>query len=427
MTNLRKPKIVEKDGNKDQKESIVALGIAALIVGIGVFLTVFTYNFMIMFFSILAAAVFWIAKENTGSKSSDEKSSETTFKVAALIFGLAILFSVLTYNFLIMFFGILPTAVFWIAKENTNFKSSDEKSSKFTLIIAALIAGLGIFLSIFTGQFMIMFFGIIASAVFWIAKENADSKSSDEKSSKFTLIIAALIVGLGIFLSIFTGQFMIMFFGIIASAVFWIAKENTDSFKSYEKNKWPTVMISALIICIAFFYSIFTGEFLIVFIGIIVASIIWTSMGTDLSEFEREEKKESAKNKTLERETVKDEHESFTSLEEIKNEVSRMKKAEMRIETRNIETALDEGDLEEAQNLLKMLKENYDKYKKAIEELETLEDRKSSLAEQLADGEIDKEIYDDAARSVEQKKAYLEERLTELRQEVIREDYEKPF
>ena len=373
MTNLRKPKIVEKDGNKDQKESIVALGIAALIVGIGVFLTVFTYNFMIMFFSILAAAVFWIAKENTGSKSSDEKSSETTFKVAALIFGLAILFSVLTYNFLIMFFGILPTAVFWIAKENTNFKSSDEKSSKFTLIIAALIAGLGIFLSIFTGQFMIMFFGIIASAVFWIAKEN------------------------------------------------------TDSFKSYEKNKWPTVMISALIICIAFFYSIFTGEFLIVFIGIIVASIIWTSMGTDLSEFEREEKKESAKNKTLERETVKDEHESFTSLEEIKNEVSRMKKAEMRIETRNIETALDEGDLEEAQNLLKMLKENYDKYKKAIEELETLEDRKSSLAEQLADGEIDKEIYDDAARSVEQKKAYLEERLTELRQEVIREDYEKPF
>lgn len=76
---------------------------------------------------------------------------------------------------------------------------------------------------------------------------------------------------------------------------------------------------------------------------------------------------------------------------------------------------------------MKELKEKYSEYKETIEKLEALDQRKSSLAQKLAEDEVDRATYNNAVQNIETEKAGLEEKLNKLRKEVIYEDYEKPF
>ena len=124
---------------------------------------------------------------------------------------------------------------------------------------------------------------------------------------------------------------------------------------------------------------------------------------------------------------LEEQKKTLSTVEEIEEKIASLKDEEQMIDTRAIESALEDGETDEAQRLLDELKENYRKYKETIKELEKFDDRKSSLASQLADKEIDRDIYEDAVKNIEHKKAQLEEKLNKLRQEVIYEDYQKPF
>ncbi len=117
----------------------------------------------------------------------------------------------------------------------------------------------------------------------------------------------------------------------------------------------------------------------------------------------------------------------YNSQKEIKDKISNLEREEKMIDTRPIESALMEGNVERAGELLSELEEKYEEYKETIEELEALDEKEGSLAEQLADKEIDRSTYDDAVEKIEHKKHDLEEKLNKLRKEVIHENYEKPF
>ncbi len=111
----------------------------------------------------------------------------------------------------------------------------------------------------------------------------------------------------------------------------------------------------------------------------------------------------------------------------IETEMNSLKDEERMIDTRAIEKALEKEKVDRAEEHLDDLKSNYEEYKETLEELKSLDNSKYSLAEKLADGEIDKDVFNDAKRSIESRKAKLEEELDNLRREVIHEDYEKPF
>lgn len=118
---------------------------------------------------------------------------------------------------------------------------------------------------------------------------------------------------------------------------------------------------------------------------------------------------------------------SNLSAEEIREELEYLEEEEGMIDTREVESALEEKDVHRAEEALKELKEKYSKYKEIIEKLESLDYRKSSLAQQLADKELDRDTYNNAIKNIEHKKADLEKKLNKLREEIIYEDYQKPF
>lgn len=111
----------------------------------------------------------------------------------------------------------------------------------------------------------------------------------------------------------------------------------------------------------------------------------------------------------------------------VREELESLEREESMIDSREVRNALEESDLNRAKEALEQLKEKYSEYNEAIEKLETLDDRESALATQLADKEINRDTYNDAIKSIEHKKAELEEKVNRLRKEVIYEDYEKPF
>jgi len=114
-------------------------------------------------------------------------------------------------------------------------------------------------------------------------------------------------------------------------------------------------------------------------------------------------------------------------IENVEKEVSELLDEEKNLDTREIETALEEGDVDEAKQLLSDLKDRYGEYEKTLSRLKELDEKRSNLAEKLADDEIDRRDFRDARDDIEHKKADLEEKLNKLRMEVIYEDYEKPF
>jgi len=119
--------------------------------------------------------------------------------------------------------------------------------------------------------------------------------------------------------------------------------------------------------------------------------------------------------------------EKAETMEEIEDEINTIKKEEEMIDIRNIESFLDDGEVEKAERELEELKQSYEEYKETIGGLEKLDNRIASLSNRLADGEIDAEVFRDAKEGIDQQKYELENKLKELRREIIHEDYEKPF
>ena len=118
---------------------------------------------------------------------------------------------------------------------------------------------------------------------------------------------------------------------------------------------------------------------------------------------------------------------SVEKAKKLENEIENLAEEEPNLDTREIEEAIKENDLDKAEKALEGLKEKYSEYKETIENLQSLDKRKSSLAQKLADDEIDRDTYNDAVQNIETEKADLEEKLNRLREEIIYEDYEKPF
>jgi len=112
---------------------------------------------------------------------------------------------------------------------------------------------------------------------------------------------------------------------------------------------------------------------------------------------------------------------------DIESKIDSLKDEEKLIDTREVEEYIKKNDIDKAENLMENLRDNYQEYKKTIKELTSLDRRKSSLAEQLADEKIDRQTFNDARKAMEHRKAELEEKLERLRREVIYEDYQKPF
>jgi len=120
----------------------------------------------------------------------------------------------------------------------------------------------------------------------------------------------------------------------------------------------------------------------------------------------------------------------FERLDIIKNleeDLALLKEQEEMLDTKSIKSALDEGNIKEAEKLLEELKNKYKGYKETIDELKSLDKDLSSLSRKLARGEISDESYKSAKQNIEAEKHDLEEELNRLRQEVIYEDYQKPF
>ncbi len=124
---------------------------------------------------------------------------------------------------------------------------------------------------------------------------------------------------------------------------------------------------------------------------------------------------------------IKERNKITDKIEKIEGEVSSLEERESMIDKRPIIDAIKNMDIDKAENLLNELKNKYEVYNESLEEIKSLDDKKTSLAEQLADEKIDLETYKDASESITQKKAEIEEELNNLRQDVIYEDYEKPF
>ena len=112
---------------------------------------------------------------------------------------------------------------------------------------------------------------------------------------------------------------------------------------------------------------------------------------------------------------------------QIESELQSLKEQEEMIDTRAIEKALKNYNMDRAEEQIEDLRDKYEDYQETLNELKSLDRRKTSLAEQLADGEIDRQTFNDARKAIENKKADLEGDLEQLRSEVIYEEYQKPF
>ncbi len=124
---------------------------------------------------------------------------------------------------------------------------------------------------------------------------------------------------------------------------------------------------------------------------------------------------------------IKIQKDKLPVMKKMEKEIVSLEKKENMIDTRRIESAMGKGDIEKAKNELEKLKDDFAEYKDILKKLERLANRRTSLAEQLADGKINKDIYKDATQSITHREVDLEGRLNELRKKVIYEDYEKPF
>lgn len=139
--------------------------------------------------------------------------------------------------------------------------------------------------------------------------------------------------------------------------------------------------------------------------------------------------KEALSNNNIEKANnlLEEKKEERTRINGIKNELNSLKDEEEMINTSKIESALECGDIGKAEKSLEELKEKFDEYKETLEELRVLDRDLSNLSKKLARSEIDTETFKDAKEGIEQEKYDLENKLEELRDEVIHEDYEKPF
>ena len=115
------------------------------------------------------------------------------------------------------------------------------------------------------------------------------------------------------------------------------------------------------------------------------------------------------------------------NFKEVKEKITMLKEEEKMIDVRAIESALEDGDFERANELLNELKENYQEYQDILDDLKELDDRMDKLSKRLAEGEIDNDSFKAAKESVDNKKYDLRNKLNKLRKEVIYEDYQKPF
>lgn len=112
---------------------------------------------------------------------------------------------------------------------------------------------------------------------------------------------------------------------------------------------------------------------------------------------------------------------------EIKEKMTQLKEEEEMIDLRGVESALNEGDLQRARDIISQIEERFEEYNVVLDELKSVDDDLSALSQKLARGQISDESFKSAKRALENRKFDLEEQLNKLRQKVIYEDYQKPF
>ncbi len=149
---------------------------------------------------------------------------------------------------------------------------------------------------------------------------------------------------------------------------------------------------------------------------------VWTKVTQSKDEEEQKQKEETPP--PPEPQSQKKESRSH---EEIRQEIEQLQNEEEMIDVRAVVSSLKGGNVERADKLLSELEAQYQEYKDTLERLEEVDDKLADLSEKLASGEISDESFRDAKEGLKSRKYKLEEKLNKLREEVIHEDYEKPF
>jgi chromosome segregation ATPase len=112
---------------------------------------------------------------------------------------------------------------------------------------------------------------------------------------------------------------------------------------------------------------------------------------------------------------------------EVNNRLDSLKLKNKDILVADIEKKLSNGETAEAERLLTKREQKFETFSKLSDELDSVKLKIRKLTDRVADGELDSEAYKRALDDFEAQKKEVEERLWKLRNELFKDDYEKPF
>ena len=90
-------------------------------------------------------------------------------------------------------------------------------------------------------------------------------------------------------------------------------------------------------------------------------------------------------------------------------------------------TKKDPPSILKAEELLNKREKKYEKFTKMKEELKDINMKIEALAKRLSNGELTNDAFTRARENLEREKKEIEENFWNLRNKLIKEDYEKPF
>lgn len=123
---------------------------------------------------------------------------------------------------------------------------------------------------------------------------------------------------------------------------------------------------------------------------------------------------------------ISSDHE-YSGTNDFKQRLNSLRSHNKDIDLTNIEKKLSNGELDEAERLLDEKEQHLDKFNTLSKDLTSLKTKIRKLTDRVADGELDSEAYKRALDDLEVQKKEIEEKIWKLRNELFKDDYEKPF
>lgn len=111
----------------------------------------------------------------------------------------------------------------------------------------------------------------------------------------------------------------------------------------------------------------------------------------------------------------------------LNNKINELLELDLRFQIVNVKKLIDNNQLDEAEKKLEETLIRFENYNKLRDELENINDNIGYLTKRFAENKLDSKSYNRALDELERKKKENEERMWKLRNELFKEDYEKPF